>query len=183
MITSLARFFRLSLSRGSSIITVKDELEQVRHYLIIQKMRYKNKFSVEFKVEDDVDQLYTLKLIEQPILENAIYHGMAYADGDGEILIHAFREGDDVIIDVQDNGPGMPEEVVEHLLDPGRSNKKSRGGSGIGVRNVHQRIQLTFGTEYGLTIISEPDEGTTVRTRIPAVDAEQAQKYREEGDR
>ena len=182
MITSLARFFRLSLSRGSSIISVGDELEQVRHYLIIQKMRYKNKFSVRFEVEDEVDKLYTIKLIEQPILENAIYHGMAYADGDGEILIHAFREGDDVIIDVTDNGPGMTEDVVEHLLDPGRRNTPSRGGSGIGVRNVHQRIQLTFGREYGLTITSEPDEGTTVRTRIPAVDEEQARRYREEGE-
>ena len=182
MITSLARFFRLSLSRGSNIISVGDELEQVRHYLIIQKMRYKNKFSVEFLVEDDVDKLYTLKLIEQPILENAIYHGMAYADGDGEITIHAFREGDNVVIDVTDNGPGMTEDVVEHLLDPGRSNKKSKGGSGIGVRNVHQRIQLTFGREYGLTITSEPDEGTTVRTRIPAVDEEKARQYREEGE-
>ncbi len=184
MITSLARFFRLSLSRGSSIITVGDELEQVRHYLVIQKMRYKNKFSAKFIVDDDVDKLYTIKLIEQPILENAIYHGMAYADGDGEIIIHAFRDGDDVVIDVIDNGPGMPEEVVEHLLDPGRANKEggTRGGSGIGLRNVHQRIQLTFGPQYGLTVTSEPDDGTTVRTRIPAVDAEQARRYQEEGE-
>ena len=183
MITSLARFFRLSLSRGSSIISVGDELEQVRHYLIIQKMRYKNKFSVEFRVEDDVDKLYTIKLIEQPILENAIYHGMAYADGDGEILIHAFREGGDVIIDVTDNGPGMPEDVVERLLDPNQVRKGgTRGGSGIGLLNVHQRIQLTFGDQYGLTITSEPDDGTNVRTRIPAVDEEQARRYREEGE-
>ncbi len=182
MITSLARFFRISLSRGSNIIPVADELEHVRHYLIIQKMRYKNKFSANFLVEDGVEKCYTIKLIQQPILENAIYHGMAYADGDGEITIHAFREGDDVIIDVTDNGPGMPEEVVEHLLEPGASQGGSKGGSGIGLRNVHRRIQLTFGTAYGLTITSEPDAGTTVRTRIPAVDEEQARRYREEGE-
>ena len=182
MITSLARFFRISLSRGSNIIPVADELEHVRHYLIIQKMRYKNKFSANFIVEDGVEKLYTIKLIQQPILENAIYHGMAYADGDGEITIHAFREGDDVLIDVTDNGPGMPEEVVEHLLEPGASKGGTKGGSGIGLQNVHRRIQLTFGADYGLTITSEPDAGTTVRTRIPAVDAEMARRYREEGE-
>jgi len=95
---------------------------------------------------------------------------MAYADGDGEITIVARRDGDDVIIDVTDNGPGMPEEVVERLLDP-REQKAapSKGGSGIGFRNVHQRIRLTFGEPYGLTIRSEPDAGTTVRIRLPAL--------------
>ena len=181
MITSLARFFRISLSRGSNIIPIADELEHVRHYLTIQKMRYKNKFSAEFIVEDGVEKLYTVKLLQQPILENAIYHGMAYADGDGEITIHAFREGDDVLIDVTDNGPGMPEEVVEGLLKPGASKGGTKGGSGIALRNVHRRIQLTFGSEYGLTITSEPDAGTTVRTRLPAVDEERARQYGEEG--
>ncbi len=182
MITSLARFFRISLSRGSNIIPVADELEHVRHYLVIQKMRYKNKFSANFIVEDGVEKLFTIKLIQQPILENAIYHGMAFADGDGEITIHAFRDGDDVLIDVTDNGPGMPEEVVEHLLEPGAHKGGTKGGSGIGLQNVHRRIQLTFGEDYGLMITSEPDAGTTVRTRIPAVDAEMARRFREEGE-
>ena len=118
MLTSLARFFRISLSRGSSIIPIRDELEHARHYLTIQKMRYKNKFSATITAEDGVESLYTIKLIVQPILENAIYHGMAYADGDGEITVRAFRDGGDVLIEVSDNGPGMPEEVVESLLDP-----------------------------------------------------------------
>ena len=170
MLTALARFFRISLSRGSNIIPIADELEHARHYLTIQKMRYKNKFSATIEARDGVEKLYTIKLIVQPILENAIYHGMAYADGDGEITILARRDGDDVIIDVTDNGPGMPEEVVERLLDP-REQKAapSKGGSGIGFRNVHQRIRLTFGEPYGLTIRSEPDAGTTVRIRLPAL--------------
>lgn len=170
MLTALARFFRISLSRGSNIIPIADELEHARHYLTIQKMRYKNKFSTTIEARDGVEKLYTIKLIVQPILENAIYHGMAYADGDGEITILARRDGDDVIIDVTDNGPGMPEEVVERLLDP-REQKAapSKGGSGIGFRNVHQRIRLTFGEPYGLTIRSEPDAGTTVRIRLPAL--------------
>ena len=85
MLTSLARLFRISLSRGSNIIPIADELEHARNYLTIQKMRYKNKFSATIEAQDGVESLYTIKLIVQPILENAIYHGMAYADGDGEI--------------------------------------------------------------------------------------------------
>ena len=177
MLTALARFFRISLSRGSTIIPLADELEHARHYLTIQKMRYKNKFSAQISAEDGVESLYTIKLIIQPILENAIYHGMAYADGDGEIQIHAFREGEDVLIEVTDNGPGMPEELVEQLLSPNGPAVSGAKGSGIGFRNVHQRIQLTFGPDYGLTILSEPDSGTTVRIRLPALDKTAAAAY------
>lgn len=183
MLTSLARFFRISLSRGSSIIPIRDELEHARHYLTIQKMRYKNKFSATITAEDGVESLYTIKLIVQPILENAIYHGMAYADGDGEITVRAFRDGGDVLIEVSDNGPGMPEEVVESLLDlNGPAAAAGAKGSGIGFRNVHRRIRLTFGADYGLTIFSEPDDGTTVRIRLPALDEEAARRYRKEGE-
>lgn len=177
MLTALARFFRISLSRGSNIIPLADELEHARHYLTIQKMRYKNKFSAQISAEDGVESLYTIKLIIQPILENAIYHGMAYADGDGEIQIHAFREGEEVLIEVTDNGPGMPEELVEQLLSPNGPAVSGAKGSGIGFRNVHQRIQLTFGPDYGLTILSEPDNGTTVRIRLPALDKTAAAAY------
>lgn len=182
MLTSLARLFRISLSRGSNIITVAEELEHARHYLTIQKMRYKNKFSAEISAEDGVESLHTIKLIVQPILENAIYHGMDYADGDGEIRVLAARDGEDVVIQVLDNGPGMPEEVVSRLLDQGGAyGAAGSKGSGIGLRNVHRRIQLTFGREYGLTILSEPDDGTAVRIRLPALDEEQSRKYRKEG--
>ena len=183
MLTSLARLFRISLSRGSNIITVAEELEHARHYLTIQKMRYKNKFSADLSAEDGVESLYTIKLIVQPILENAIYHGMDYADGDGKICVRAFREGEDAVIEVADNGLGMPEEVVERLLDQGSTYAAAGSkGSGIGLRNVHRRIQLTFGREYGLTILSEPDDGTVVRIRLPALDEEAGRRYRKEGE-
>lgn len=183
MLTALARFFRISLSRGSSIITLADELEHAKHYLTIQKMRYKNKFTADITVEPGLESLYTVKLIIQPILENAIYHGMEYADGDGLIHVDAHRCGDDVIIEVSDNGPGMSPEMVEQLLRPdwGAATPGSKG-SGIGFRNVHQRLQLYFGEAYGLTIISEPDNGTVVRIRIPALDEEAARRYKKEGD-
>lgn len=183
MLTALARFFRISLSRGNGMIPIADELEHARHYLTIQKMRYKNKFSAEIWAEEGVESLYTIKLIVQPILENAIYHGMAYADGEGIISIRAFREREDVILEVTDNGPGMPEEVVERLLDPGGPPAaQGAKGSGIGFRNVHQRVRLTFGPAYGLTILSEPDDGTRVQIRIPALDEEGARKY-QKGER
>lgn len=183
MLTALARFFRISLSRGSNIITLADELEHAKHYLTIQKMRYKNKFTADIMVEPGIEGLYTIKLIIQPILENAIYHGMEYADGDGQINVHAFRSQGNVIIEVSDNGPGMSEETVERLLRPDWSVATvGSKGSGIGFRNVHQRLQLYFGSDYGLTIISEPDNGTVVRICIPALDSDAAQKYRKEGD-
>lgn len=182
MVTSLARFFRISLSRGSNIIPIADELEHARHYLTIQKMRYKNKFSAVIAAEDGVEGLYTIKLIVQPILENAIYHGMAYADGDGEITVRARRDGEDVVIEVADNGPGMPEETVERLLDQSYAAAPGTKGLGIGLRNVHQRIRLTFGEEYGLAIHSEPDAGTTVCIRLPVLEGPEAAAVRREGE-
>ena len=182
MVTSLARFFRISLSRGSNIIPIADELEHARHYLTIQKMRYKNKFSAVIAAEDGVEGLYTIKLIVQPILENAIYHGMAYADGDGEITVRARRDGEDVVIEVADNGPGMPEETVERLLDQSYAAAPGTKGSGIGLRNVHQRIRPTFGEEYGLAIHSEPDAGTTVCIRLPVLEGPEAAAVRREGE-
>ena len=179
MVTSLARLFRISLSRGSSIIPLTDELEHAHHYMTIQQIRFKNRFTTTIQADEDVKQLYTLKLIVQPLLENAIYHGMSEAEDDGEISVHAYRHEQQVWIDVQDNGLGMRPEVAQQLLSRNRPDIRTKG-SGIGVRNVHQRIQLTFGKEYGLTIESEPDEGTLVRIRIPVLDEESVKQYRKE---
>lgn len=181
MVTSLARLFRISLSRGRTLITVGEELEHARHYMTIQKMRFKNKFTSEIRADGEALGCETVKLVVQPIVENAIYHGMEYADGDGEILVWAHIEGEDLYIDVTDNGPGMRQEQVDRLLrEDGGPAAPSRGGSGIGLRNVHQRIQLTYGKPYGLEIESEPDEGTTIRihlpVRRPGGDGEEARK-------
>ena len=179
MVTSLARLFRISLSRGKSIIPLADELEHARHYMNIQQIRYKNKFTTQINALPGTDGLYTMKLIVQHILENAIYHGMASAEDDGLITVTARREGEDLVIDVADNGLGMRPEVAASLLDEDRPEIRT-SGSGIGVRNVHRRIRLTFGDRYGLTIFSEPDEGTTVRIRLPALDQDGAAQYQRE---
>lgn len=166
-VTALARFFRISLSRGKSIITVHDELEHVRNYLMIQHMRFKNKFSYTIEAEDDILELASLKLMLQPIVENAIYHGMEFMDGDGEILLKVWRDEDDLYFEVRDNGLGMTQKQVENLFQA-ETHVASTRGSGIGVRNVNERIKLYFGEHYGLTIDSEPDEGTCVRIHLPA---------------
>ena len=175
MVTSLARFFRISLSKGKSIIPLSDELEHARHYMNIQKIRYKNQFTAKIQAGEGTEELYTLKLIVQPLLENAIYHGMAGAEDDGEITVTARREGDDLVIDVADNGVGIPPETAASLLDAARPQVHT-AGSGTGVRNVHQRIRLTFGERYGLAILSEPDEGTLVRIRLPALTRQEAER-------
>lgn len=180
MVTSLARLFRISLSKGKSIIPLADELEHARHYMNIQQIRFKNRFTTKIEARPGTEGLYTLKLIIQPLLENAIYHGMASAEDDGIIRVTAYREGEDLLIDVEDNGLGMRPELAASLLDEDRPEVRTKG-SGIGVRNVHQRVSLTFGEGYGLTIFSEPDEGTLVRIRLPALDQEEAER-RQQGE-
>ena len=167
VVTALARFFRISLSKGKSIITVRDELEHIRNYLTIQQMRFKNKFIYEIEAGEEVMDLACLKLMLQPLVENAIYHGMEFMDGDGEIRVTVQRQGDDLWIEVCDNGLGMTEEQVESLLSE-KPPVPSRRGSGIGVKNVNERIRLYFGEGYGIVIVSEPDEGTAIRIHLPA---------------
>ena len=166
VVTALARFFRISLSKGKSIIPVRDELEHVRNYLMIQQMRFKNKFTYEIEAGEDVMELACLKLLLQPLVENAIYHGMEFMDGDGEIRVRAFREEDSLWFEISDNGLGMTREQVEGLLSE-KPQVRSGRGSGIGVKNVNERIELYFGKPYGLIIESEPDEGTVIRIHLP----------------
>lgn len=176
MVQALGRLLRISLSRGKNVISVGDELQHARSYLAIQRYRYKNKFTSYFEVEPDIEQYKTIKLVIQPLIENAIYYGMEYMDGEGEIHIRAYSREQDLYLEVEDNGPGMPEEQVEHLLTGGE--KARQKGSGIGLKNVNQRIQLYFGTQYGLEIESEPDEGTVVRIHIPKTTEEEAGEQR-----
>ena len=170
VVTALARFFRISLSRGKSIITVRDELEHARNYLMIQQMRFKNKFTYVIDAGEDVMEFASLKLMLQPLVENAIYHGMEFMDGDGKIGVTVRREGEDLRFEVSDNGLGMTKDQVDSLLGE-KPHVSSKRGSGIGVKNVNERIRLYFGREYGLSIWSEPDEGTRVEIRLPALDS------------
>jgi len=180
VVTALARFFRISLSKGKSIIMVKDELEHARNYLMIQQMRFKNKFTYRIDAEPEIMELASLKLMLQPLVENGIYHGMEFMDGDGEIEVRAYLESGDLWYRIRDNGLGMTSEQVAGLLaehpplpeagnGEGEQPVPSKRGSGIGVRNVNERIRLYFGEQYGLSIQSEPDEGTEILIHLPAV--------------
>lgn len=173
MVTALAKLFRISISKGKNIISVADELEHVKNYLIIQNFRYVNKFQYSVHADPEVLQCATIKLIVQPLVENSIYHGMEFMD-DGFIKVEAYCLGEDLLIDVIDNGPGMPQEQADGLLS-GKTAATVRGdnsgnGSGIGLKNINERIKLYFGPQYGLSIISEPDLGTTARIRLPKKD-------------
>lgn len=165
MVTALANLFRISLSQGKTIITIREEFNHAINYSNIQQVRFKNKFSVTFMLNEEIESYLTIKLIIQPLLENAIYYGMEAMDGDGEILVQGYMQNGDIYIDVIDNGIGMPPETVEHLLMDGKYERKR--GSGIGLKNVDQRIKLYFGQDYGLEIKSEPDVGTRVRIHLP----------------
>ena len=119
----------------------------------------------------------SLRLIIQPLVENAIKHGMEFMDGEGEITIKTYIKDNDLFIDVIDNGFGMTQENAERILN-GTLKTKSKG-SGIGLKNVNERIKICFGNNYGLSIFSELDEGTTVRIRMPYILVEE---YLKNGD-
>lgn len=167
MISQLAKLFRISLSQGHTIISVRDELQHAKSYMNIQRIRYKDAFSVTFDVAPELEEYCAVKLTLQPILENSINYGVDPMDDCGEIFIRVKKEEDLLVLSVEDNGIGMSEEEVSLLLTD--SNRKRKHGSGVGLVNINNRLQILFGKEYGLFIESEPDEGTRVSIRIPAI--------------
>lgn len=171
MVTSLAQLFRISLSKGKNIISIHDEIVHAENYLKIQKVRFKNKFSSRIEIDPAIENYATIKLIVQPLIENAIYYGVQHMDdGDGEIIVRGYEKDGDIFIAVTDNGMGIPEDTLKTLLvDKARSRGK---GSGIGLWNVNQRISLYFKGNYGLMIDSELDEGTTVTIHLPKISIE-----------
>ena len=170
MVTQLASLFRVSLSKGRTVISIRDEFVHALNYMNIQKVRYKDAFEVSWDIQEEILDYCTVKLILQPILENAIYYGVDALGDEGEIVVSGRKEGDDILMSVRDNGLGMPQEKVDQILsDEEHEERTHRHGSGVGLINVHKRIMLRFGPRYGLSIESEPDEGTEVTIRIPAV--------------
>lgn len=181
MISELAKLLRVSLSRGKTIISIEDELQHSRSYMNIQRVRYKERFKVEFLIDEEIKNYCIVKLVIQPLLENAIYYGVGNMDedDDGQILIRGEKKGEDIYISIEDNGMGMPEDIRGNILTD--NSKVPKHGSGVGVINVHSRISLMFGPKYGLEVYSELDEGTKVVIHIPAIpytkeNAEQLEK-------
>lgn len=169
MISELGKLLRVSLSKGKTIIPISDEFQHSKSYMSIQSVRYKNRFAVEFFMEEEIKNYCIVKLVIQPILENAIYYGVGTMDEDegGKIIVRGEKKDQDIYISVEDNGMGMRQEVLENILT--NNERVPKHGSGVGVINVHSRIQLIYGKEYGLEVYSEPDEGTQVVIHIPAI--------------
>ena len=167
MTTALSRFFRIGISSGRNIITVKEEFEHIRNYLSIQNIRYKNRFDYIIIVPDELLAAKTLKLVLQPVVENALYHGLEYMYDRGEIVIEASAQDNILLYTIKDNGVGMTPETLEKLFDNQKAIKSK--GSGVGIKNVNERIKLYYGEKYGMTVESKLEEGTAVYIQLPLV--------------
>ena len=163
MVTSLSTFFRNSLSRGEDIIPLRSELVQAKSYLEIQQIRYSDILTYSISVPESIQDRPVPKLILQPLIENALYHGIKNRRGRGTITITGAEEDGMILLRVRDNGAGMSPEQLAQL----QSGVYEEHHSGLGLKNVHQRIRLYCGEPYGLSFESEPGAGTTVTVRLP----------------
>ena len=164
MVHALARLFRISISRGNELIPIAKELEHAESYLQIQKYRYKNQFTYTFEVDPACLEYYCNKITLQPIIENAINHGLDLMVDEGQITVQVCQEGEDILFRVRDNGVGMSREQVDAILHHSPGDR-----TGIGIKNVDDRLKIYFGKKYGLRITSELDVGTCVEIRMPKI--------------
>jgi two-component system sensor histidine kinase YesM len=173
MLTSLSQLLRLSLETEEEIIPVRTEIEHAKRYLEIQQIRYHNRFILEWDVSCDVLDEKIVKITLQPLLENAIYHGIKPKSGPGRICIRGYRQKNCMIFEVEDDGIGMKEDVVTHLNDGLGKNIGVKEDLHIGIMNVNQRLKLVFGDEYGLFVQSTLGSGTIVRFLLPLTQNEE----------
>ena len=173
MTASLARLLRQSISNEDETVSIGQEIQYAKSYLTIQKMRYKDKLEFEIDVDPSVNMIPIVKLVLQPIIENAIYHGLKYKESKGMILVKGYRQGDNAVLEVKDDGVGMDEETLSHIFEKHKVNYHSNG---VGVYNVQKRLVLYYGKDYGLHYQSKKGEGTTDTVVIPAVGEEHHEK-------
>ena len=164
MIVALSKFFRISISRGKNIIPLKDEIEHVRNYLLIQKIRFGDQFNYTINVSSGLEGYYCMKLILQPIVENAIEHGLNDAQSGGRIDIKAYIDGEFIVLEVTDNGYGISSEKLKEIEKSFQDKNIHRG---VGLQNVYQRIKIYYGEKGDIKIHSIEDEGTTISILIP----------------
>lgn len=164
MTSALAKLLRQSISNDKEQVTIAEEIEYVRSYLIIQKMRYKDKLEYSIEVVPEINQVMIIKFALQPIVENAIYHGLKYKGKKGNLNIRGYERGGKVYITIADDGVGMDEEVLQHIFDETVKEHKSNG---VGVPNVQKRLQLYYGSEFGVSYISRKGAGTVATVMVP----------------
>lgn len=164
MVHALATLFRISISKGHELIPIAKEIEHAKSYLQIQKYRYKNRFTYQFHVDPDCLEYLCNKITLQPIIENAIAHGLDLLVDEGRIDVDVRQVGDDIVFCVEDNGVGMSQEQIVSIMEHGPKDR-----TGIGIRNVNDRLKIYFGKDYGLHITSQLDVGTRVEIRMPKI--------------
>ena len=166
MVTSLSEFFRSMLSGGRDFVTIDEETRHIASYLKIQRVRYQDILDYEIRVDEDLSQYLILKLTLQPLVENALYHGIKNKRGRGKITVEGHRRGDEVVFTVRDDGIGMTEQEQAELR---KAVKRENGTSrkGFGLANVDERLRLHYGESYGLSFTSAPGRGTVFTVRIP----------------
>ncbi|BCI61378.1 sensor histidine kinase [Solibaculum mannosilyticum] len=161
---SLSRFYKLSLNKGRTLVSLQDELKHVSLYIQIQNMRLQNSVHLDIRVPEHLQQCGILKITLQPIVENAVLHGiMEKDDPHGTININAKLSGEDLLITVADDGVGIPPDILDTLLNEEDTSRQH----GYGLTNINERIMLYFGEKYGLSIRSQLAKGTIVTIRIP----------------
>lgn len=164
MTASLAKLLRQSISNEDEVVSIGQEIEYARGYLTIQKMRYKDKMEYQIDVDPSILNIPLIKLVLQPVIENAIYHGLKYKESKGFLLVRGFPKDGNAVLQVIDDGVGMDEETLEHIYEKHKVNYRSNG---VGIYNVQKRLQLYYGNEYGITYESEVGKGTTATITIP----------------
>lgn len=171
MLMSYMNLLRKTLTKQDEFIPIKEELDNLKEYISIQAFRYPDKFEVAYRVDEEILACKTLKLILQPLIENAIFHGIEPKKEKGSIAIYGYREENEVVIKVVDDGIGMDKEQIDAIWE--EKNKCSgRAFNQVGIINVHDRLRLHFGEEYGLSIESRLGRGTTVEVRMPYMTVE-----------
>lgn len=168
MVTALGRLLRHTIQAGDALITLREELEYVNYYLVVQRMRYGDRITIGVEVDDALLAYLVPKLTIQPIVENALYHGLEPQRGAGRVVVRGRRDGDDLEITVEDDGVGMDAETLA-AVRARLQQAASRGSRSVGLANVHHRLQLYCGAAYGLAVASEPGAGTRVTIRLPQV--------------
>ena len=164
MTASLARLLRQSISNEDEVVPIANEVEYARGYLTIQKMRYKDKLEFQIDVDPSILHIPLIKLVLQPIIENAIYHGLKYKESKGLLIVRGFMKDGNAVLQVIDDGVGMDEDTLAHIYDRHKVNYHSNG---VGVYNVQKRLKLYYGDDYGITYESQKGNGTTATITIP----------------
>lgn len=167
MVKNLIELLKISVKRTSEYITVQEEISYVDNYLSIQQFRFENRFHINYEVDESIKHVRILSFILQPIVENALLHGIEMSKGNGIINIKAFPMKDQLVLQIQDNGIGMTEEKIEQVLSEESDHQQFPGLHSIGVANVNARIKLYYGEAYGLKYDSQLGRGTTVTIMLP----------------